>query len=197
VLGYLRTARAVCACILRFKGVAPRGARSSSCPGYLWLNAWSLLLFSSISSVRAGVAPPALALPSPSRPLLRSGLGLGLCRLFPLLSAGRAAPCLCGGCADVSPRAASSCGLLASVGAVCRFLRAVTLSTVSVTFLPFARHIGRRTLRGRLLRSLAVFQAVRAQRFFAFAPFALFCSFLHFSLPYPPTPHLSFHFFLL
>jgi len=24
---------------------------------------------------------------------------------------------------------------------------------------------------------------------------ALFCSFLHFSLPYPPTPHLSFHFF--
>ena len=26
---------AVCACIRRFKGVAPR-ARSSSCPGYLW-----------------------------------------------------------------------------------------------------------------------------------------------------------------
>jgi hypothetical protein len=85
---------AVCACIRRLEGVAPRGARSSSCPGYLWLNALSRLLFSSISSVWPGVAPPAPALPSSSRPLLRSGRGLGLCRLFPLLAAGLAAPSL-------------------------------------------------------------------------------------------------------
>jgi hypothetical protein len=132
---------AVCACIRRSKGVAPRGARSSSCPGYLWRSALSRLLFSSISSVRPGVAPPALALPSSSRPLLRSGRGLGLCRLFSLLAAGLAAPCLCGGwCSAVPPRAASSCGVLAPLGAACRFLRAVTLSTVSVTLRPFARH---------------------------------------------------------
>jgi hypothetical protein len=51
--------------------VAPRGARSSSCPGYLWLNALSILLLSSISAVRAGVAPPAHPCRRRFKPLAR------------------------------------------------------------------------------------------------------------------------------
>ena len=64
-------------------GVAPWGARSSSLPGYLWLSISICLLFLMFSLVWLGLVP-ALASPPPSPlPLLRSGRGFGLCRLFP------------------------------------------------------------------------------------------------------------------
>ena len=90
----------------RVMGVAPWGARSSSLPGYLRLNASSRVLFLMFSSVWLGPAPSPVSRPSVSLPLLRSGRGLGLCRLLPLLGAGLAAPCLCGVCSAAPPWAA-------------------------------------------------------------------------------------------
>jgi len=52
---------AVCACIRRFKGVAPRGARSSSCPGYLWLNALSYSTPPHLAKTRSARARELLA----------------------------------------------------------------------------------------------------------------------------------------
>ena len=84
----------------RVVGVAPWGARSSSLPGYLWLSISICLLFLMFSLVWLGLVP-ALASPPPSPlPLLRSGRGFGLCRLFPFPGAGLAAPSLCGDCSS-------------------------------------------------------------------------------------------------
>ena len=111
----------------RVVGVAPWGARSSSLPGYLWLSISICLLFLMFSLVWLGLVP-ALASPPPSPlPLLRSGRGFGLCRLFPFPGAGLAAPSLCGDCSAALPRAAPSCCGSASSGASLRLFRAVRL----------------------------------------------------------------------
>eukprot|EP00964_Phaeocystis_antarctica_P097821 scaffold63894_cov59-Phaeocystis_antarctica.AAC.2 len=82
---------AVCACMRRAIGVAPWGARSSSFSGYLRLSASSrllLLMFSSVARPSACVRLPSR--PPASRPLWRSGRGLGLCRLhFAAVARGR------------------------------------------------------------------------------------------------------------
>jgi hypothetical protein len=60
---------AVCACIRRLRGVVPRGARSSSCPGYLWLSAFEhpLVLLNQFRTGRRGAscARPAVVVPPP------------------------------------------------------------------------------------------------------------------------------------
>ena len=125
----------------RVVGVAPWGARSSSLPGYLWLSISICLLFLMLSFVWLGLVPALASLPPSSLPLLRSGRGFGLCRLFPFPGAGLAAPSLCGDCSAALPRAAPSCCGSASSGASLRLFRAVTLSTVIVTLLPLNRHV--------------------------------------------------------
>jgi hypothetical protein len=111
---------AVCACIRRFKGVAPCGrTHSSRFPrGHFWRSALSRLLFSSISSV----CGPARGGASCARPVVLVSPSLevgprvvGLCSLFSLLAAGARRPVslwrlLC----RPSPRAASFCGALLS-----------------------------------------------------------------------------------
>ena len=70
--------------VRRVTGVAPWGARSSSLPGYLRLSASSRRLLLVFISVWLGLAARRTALSSASLPLLRSGRGLGRCRLLPL-----------------------------------------------------------------------------------------------------------------
>ena len=126
---------AVSACMRRLTGVAPWGARSSSLPGYLRLSASSRRLLLVFISVWLGLAARLPALSSVSLPLLRSGRGLGRCRLLPLPGIGLAAPSLCGVCAAAPPWAAAPGRASSSGGASWRLRRAVTLSTVSVTLL--------------------------------------------------------------
>ena len=120
---------------------APWGARSSSFPGCLRLSASSRVLFLMFSAVWLGLAPSLVLRSSASRPLLRSGRGLGLCRLLAPPGAGRAVPSLCGAISAAPPWAAPSCCASAPAGAACRLRRAVTLSTVSVTLLPLVRQV--------------------------------------------------------
>ena len=94
---------AVSACIRRVTGVAPWGARSSSLPGYLRLSASSRRLLLVFISVWLGLAALLTARSSASLPLLRSGRGLGRCRLLPLPGIGLAAPSLCSVCAAAAP----------------------------------------------------------------------------------------------
>ena len=60
--------------------------------------------------------------------------------MLPLPGIGLAAPSLCGVCAAAPPWAAAPSLASSSAGAAWRLRRAVTLSTVSVTLLPFDRH---------------------------------------------------------
>ena len=126
--------------VRRVTGVAPWGARSSSLPGYLRLSASSRRLLLVFISVWLGLAARLTALSSASLPLLRSGRGLGRCRLLPLPGIGLAAPSLCGVCAAAPPWAAAPGCASSSAGAAWRLRRAVALSIVSVTVLPFDRH---------------------------------------------------------
>ena len=67
-----------------------------------------------LSFVWLGLVPALASLPPSSLPLLRSGRGVGLCRLFPFPGAGLAAPSLCGDCSAALPQAALSCHFLDS-----------------------------------------------------------------------------------
>ena len=60
--------------------------------------------------------------------------------MLPLPGIGLAAPSLCGVCAAAPPWAAAPGCASSSAGAAWRLRRAVTLSIVSVTLLPFDRH---------------------------------------------------------
>ena len=60
--------------------------------------------------------------------------------MLPLPGIGLAAPSLCGVCAAAPPWAAVPGCVPSSAGAAWRLRMAVTLSIVSVTFLPFDRH---------------------------------------------------------
>ena len=131
---------AVSACIRRVTGVAPWGARSSSLPGYLRLSASSRRLLLVFISVWLGLAARLTALSSASLPLLRSGRGLGRCRLLPLPGIGLAAPSLCGVCAAAPPWAAAPSLASSSAGAAKRFRVRPTLTE--------ARARGRNSSRG-------------------------------------------------
>ena len=129
---------AVCACIRRLRGVVPRGARSSSCPGYLWLSAFEhpLVLLNQFRTGRRGAscARPAVVVPPPLEVGPRVGplplVPVALCRSRRPLSLWRLR------------RRSFAGGFLLwcarALGRGVQFLRAVTLSTVSVSCHPSA-----------------------------------------------------------